>query len=389
MKKLLFFLFTIGFAFTVWAQTSTVKSADSLYLLGNYNRAITLYQQDTLSVYNQLKIAQSYVNQTAYNKAIPFYEKVVYQDSTQLLAAFELAKLYYKTKQLSRAINYFEWLQEKDISNPNYPYYVGLSLEQLHQPNYIKQYEKAVVLDEAHLKSLKKLTKYYLQKATWSRFKKYSTLGLKYYPDNLVLLNYQAQAYFKKQEYQKAIGLFEKIAKVEPNNKFVVSKLGQSHHALKKYDEALVYYNKALKLDKDDGAFHTQIALLYKDRQEYMKAYSHYFKALYASKVMLDKEYYHIATLFKEQKQYDQAIKYLRLALQENLHNCNVHFELAICADNFYSDDKEKLRLYKVYKLSFEGRDKRHDKIVDERMSYLKEKLHLQGKPRDNKWEKE
>lgn len=371
-KALLFLLSTF-----CWAQTSVVQTADSLFLLGNYNKAIEFYKQDSLATYNQVKIAQSYVNQTAYNKAIPFYEKVVYKDSTQLLATYELAKLYYKTKQLPRAINYFELLQNKDNNNPNYPYYIGLSLEQLRQPNYIKLYKKAVDLDDAHLKSLKKLTKHYLKKDNWIQFNKYSSIGLKYYPDNLLLLNYQAQAFFNQQQYKSSIELFKKIEKTEPNNKFVVSKLGQAHHALKNYEGALNYYKKALKLDRENGNFHTQIALLYKDKEEFMKAYMHYFTALRLNGVVLDEEHYNIAMLFKEQKKYQAAIKQLKLALKENQYNYKAHFEMAICADNFYKDDKEKLRLYKVYKLSFEGKNKRLDKIVEERMSYLKEKIHL------------
>lgn len=379
MKKQFVLLFIIGAIFTAEAQNSAMKIADSLYLLGNYNKAIQYYKKDSLLTYNQLKIAQSFVNQTAYNKAIPYYEKVVYKDSTQFLATYELAKLYYKTKQIPRAINYFDWLQKKDTKNPNYPYFIGVSLEQLNQPNYIKQYQKAIVLDEAHLKSLKKLAKYYLKKDDWIQFSKYINLGLKHYPDNLILLNYQAQAFFKQQYYSKSIDVFSRIEKIDPKNKFVVSKLGQANHALKKYEVALGYYKKALKLDKDNGNFHTQIGLLYKDTQEYKKAYYHYFIALRVNKVMLDEEHYNIAMLFKEQKKYEQAIKQLKLALKENQYNHKAHFELAICADNFYKDDKEKLRLYKVYKLSFEGKNKRFDGIVKERMSSLKEKIHIEG----------
>ena len=360
-----------------WAQTSVVSTADSLFLMGNYNKAIELYKQDSLSIYNQKQIAKSYVSQTAYKKAIPYYEKVVYKDTTQLLATYELAKLYYKTKQIPRAINYFEWLQNKETKNPNYSYYIGLSLELLKQPGFIKQFEEAVTLDEAHLKSLKKLTKYYLKKADWGKFNKYILLGLKYYPENTILINYQAQSCFQQQQYAKAVTFFEKIIKVDPNNKFIVSKLGQSYHALKKYNKALPLYKKALKLDRENGNFHTQLALLYQDKEEYTKAYIHYYMALKYNETKLDNEHYNLGILFKKQKKYKEAIESFQQAIKENMHNRKAHFELAVCADNFYADDKEKLRLYKVYLLSFKGKNKSLDAIAEARMSYYKEKIHL------------
>ena len=109
-------------------------------------------------------------------------------------------------------------------------------------------------------------------------------------------------------------------------------------------------------------------------------AYAEFTKALLLNKKKLDTEMYNIGRVFKAQKEYQSTIKVFKRALKENPYNHKAQFELAVCADNFYKDAAEKLKQYKVYKLSFKGINKRYDENVDARISYFKTQLHLESK---------
>lgn len=379
MKKILLLLISI-LSIKAEAQTSALAVADSLFQLGNYSKAISFYEKDVeKTIYTQTKIAQAYVGLGANRKAIHYYENIVLKDSTQLISQYELGKLYYKIKASEKAFNCFKKLIGKDKQNPNFQYQLGLVQLQVKDKNYIESFKKAVALDPFHLKGIKQLCKYYLKKGSWTSFEKYNAIGLENYPENEILINYKAQAFFNQQQYTKAIVYFTKLYETDPENKFVLYRLGLSNHMLMQYDEAIEFYEKAIEQDSTNGDYHTQIGLAYLGKASYEKSRLHLLQALVFNGVKVDNEYFNLGIWHKEQKQYAKAIQLFQKAFKENSYNYKAKFEQAICADNYYKDNDSKLELYQEYKLYFEGKNKRNDEIVAARISHYKELLHLEG----------
>lgn len=379
MRKLFLFIVVV-IIFKAEAQTSALKIADSLFRLGNYTKAISYYQKETkFTNYNQTKIAESYIGLGANRKAIPYYENVVLKDSALLTARYELGKLYYKTKAITKATVCFEKLIKDAPLNPNFQYYLGLVQLQAKNKSYIQAFKKAVTIDPYHLKSIKQLCKHFLKKKQWLSFEKYSTIGLRNYSEDDVLINYKAQACFNQQQYKKAIHYFIKLHAIDPENTFVLYRLGIANHMLENYKEAIIFYKKAIEQDKTNGDYHSQIGLAYLGLKLYKESYRHFVKAKNYNDVKIDVELYNLGLWYKEQKQYANAIKWFKKALIENPFNYKAQFEWAISADNYYKDIESKLKIYKVYKLSFEGKNKRNDEVVAIRIRHYVELLHLQG----------
>ena len=156
------------------AQTSAFATADSLYALGNYNKAITIYKQlQPESAYGLSKIGQAYNQLSAYHKAIPFFEKSIQKDSTLLLTQYELARLYTKTRAFTKADSLFNKLIVKDSSNPNFYYQLGRVQLITQNGNYIASFKKAVTADPHHLKSIKQLCQQFLKRKKWVLFDQY------------------------------------------------------------------------------------------------------------------------------------------------------------------------------------------------------------------------
>lgn len=377
MKKIL--VLTLLLTFKAGAQTSALEIADSLFQLGNFSKAISYYEKDnTEAIYNQTKIAQAYIGIGAIRKAIPYYENIVSKDSLLLIAQYELGKLYTKTKGYKKAAYQFKLLIRKDSLNPNFYYQLGLVQKQSKNGNYVQSFIKAYQLDKLHLKSIKQLCKNFLKRENWKLFDYYITEGLKEYPENQELINYKAQACFNRQLYKTAITYFSKLYSTNPKNKFVIYKLGVSHHALQEYQKAIEYYKEAIEIDSTNGDYHTQVGKAYLAIEEFQSSFIHLYLAKKYNDTSIDREFYNIGMLHKAKKEYSRAIKLFQNALKENNYNHHAQFELAICADNYYKDTASKLKLYEIYKLSFEGKNKRYDEIVDTRISHYKTELHIE-----------
>jgi len=379
MRKIIVLLIAIV-SIKAEAQSSALTVADSLFQLGNYSKAISVYEKDVdKSTYTQTKIAKAYVGLGAYRKAIPYYENIVLKDSTLLITQYELGKLYYKIKASEKAFRCFTSLIKYDKQNPNFHYQLGLVQLQAKDVNYIKSFKKVVAIDPFHLKGIKQLCKYYLKKGSWTSFEKYSSIGLQNYPENEILINYKAQACFNQGHYNKAILYFTKLYETDPGNKFVLYRLGLANHMLLKYDNAILFYEKAIEEDSTNGDYHTQIGLAYLGKESFEKSRLHLLQALVFNGVKVDSEYYNLGIWHKEQKQYGKAMQLFQKAFKENRYNYKAKFEQAICADNYYKDNDSKLELYQDYKLYFEGKNKRNDKVVAARISHFKELIHLEG----------
>ena len=81
------------------AQSLASTVADSLYALGSYTAAINEYAKiDDAAAQHQ--IARAYNAMSNYSKAIIQYKSVIKKDSSNILAKFELGKIYDKTKKI-------------------------------------------------------------------------------------------------------------------------------------------------------------------------------------------------------------------------------------------------------------------------------------------------
>ena len=128
MKKLGFIVFVISVNNTI-AQSSDVAIADSLYLNGNYSKAIEAYQktEDQSQVFD--KIAKAYMAIGNYDAAILNYENSITANPDDALIKYQYAKLLAKTKKYQKASDEFFELIDIDYRNPNYHYELGLVLE--------------------------------------------------------------------------------------------------------------------------------------------------------------------------------------------------------------------------------------------------------------------
>src|SRR5690606_42080226 len=128
MKQIIEVIFTL-ILINSQAQTSVLKSADSLYARGNYAKAIEIYKthQPIEAVYGEM--AKAYMAIGNFDEASAHYELAVKAQPHNDLITYEYAKLLSRFNKTDNALAIFDDLRQKDESNPNYHYEIGLLLE--------------------------------------------------------------------------------------------------------------------------------------------------------------------------------------------------------------------------------------------------------------------
>ena len=208
---------------------SQTTEADSLYALGNYTKAINAYSQlgDARA---QHQIARAYEAMGNHEKAIVQYQSVINNDADNLLAKFELAKIYDRTKKFQDAEVLFKILTEKAPDNPEFFYYLGKTAQE--QGKYElgnSALKTAIELDSTHLRSIYLLGKYYVGVEEPANAIEVVDLGLQTAPDDVALINLKALAHFNNGFYKEAAPLFERLVELGEEQPFVLKKLGYSH----------------------------------------------------------------------------------------------------------------------------------------------------------------
>lgn len=361
--------------FKTEAQTSVLNIADSLYVNGNYSKAIEQYKlyNNKYEVFD--KIARAYMAIGNYKEALEHYELSVKANPDNTLMKFEYARLLSRTKKYEVASQVFADLINKDDNNPNYHYELGLVLEKLKDSTAMKRFQKTFELDETHQKAIYKIAKNYLQKRKHDMVDIYIDKGFETYENNIELISLKAQNYYWKQDYKGAIKWFEKLIELGETSEFIYEKLSLSYYQHYNIEKALENRLKALKYNPNDATTRYVIGTYYSELDNFELAEKYISQALLALDQPLDREYMKLATVLNRQKKYKESIDALKKAIKEEPSNEFAHFHLAITLEAYYEDYDAKIKAYEDFKKKFSNG--RMSKFADEKISQIKKEKFL------------
>jgi len=374
VKKLIIIILSI-LVLKAEAQSSALQLGDSLYVNGNYTKAIEAYKQfeNRSKVYD--KIAKAYMALGNYDEAILNYQKSIDSNPDNALTKYEYAKLLSKTKNYKEASDEFYKLIDIDYKNPNYHYELGLVLEHLKDSTAQNRFFSAFQLDSTHQKAIFRIAKFHVKKRKYKIANYYIDIGLKTYANNKELISLKAQNYYLKKDYDKAVIWFEKLITLNESPQFIHEKLSFSYAQLYEYEKAIEHGELALILDPKNAAnLYTQ-GQLYERLQDFETAEKYILQSLSILDVPLDKEYIKLATFYNHQKKYKEGIDALQRAVDEDPTNHQAQFFLVYTKDRYYKDIDTKIKLYENFldkypKSMFKG-------VAEKRIAELKEEKFL------------
>ena len=154
-------------------------------------------------------------------------------------------------------------------------------------------------------------------------------------PPSALVLNKIGIAYHQQNDFNQARKYYERSIKKNPQYSEAVNTLGTVYYARKNYRRAVAQYNKALKISPDSASVYSNLGTAYFSRKQYKEASEAYRKA-----VSLDPEvfshrnsfgvlmqsinveeraqfHYYLAKTYAQAGMNDQAIQYIRKAIEE------------------------------------------------------------------------
>ncbi len=394
MRKYLLFIFLNTIIFKAEAQSSALNVADSLYAVGNYTKAIEQYQLiPNKNAKITLQIARSYRGLGNKKEALIAYKNSLEQNTEQPVAATEYGKLLITRREFAGADTIFETLTKKYPDNPEYFYQRGRALKQLERKKDTsrvkkerlkseKAFSKAVQLDSTHIKALYQLGLHHLSHRDYPIVDKICFKAFESDPDNAEMVNILAQNYHLRGWHLEAITWFEKLIELGQSTPYIHSSLGASYHKKSKYKKAIEQYLILLMLDNEDYGIHHILAELYGKVKNIEKAVYHAKQALYFKDLPLDDIYLTLGKAYQFNKKFEKATQEYQRVLKTDPDNIDMHYNIAVCADNYYEDKKEVVKLYERFIERFKENPKDYRTkffidISENRLKKLKEELFL------------
>jgi tetratricopeptide (TPR) repeat protein len=331
------------------AQSSVLNIADSLYLNGNYSKAISTYQSHSNQDQVFDKIAKSYVALGNYDEALNYYKFTIEAHPEDPLAKYEYAKLLSKTKQFEASIDVFNELMNIDFRNPNYHYEMGLALEKIEDSSAINRFRTAYDLDDTHQKAIFKIAKHFLIKRKHEISHRYIDKGLESYSNNLELISLKAQNYYYQDYYKDAKIWFQKLIDLGESSEFIHEKLSIIHAELSEYKQAITHRKQVLKYNPYDSNALFLIGTYYERLNDFANAETYILQALKLKDVPLDFEYQKLGMVFNRQGRYQEAIEAFKRSLKEEPENLSSAFFIVTTMDHYYADIDSKIKAYQDF----------------------------------------
>lgn len=358
------------------AQDKEGVIADSLFATGNYTKAINAYAS-LGTVPAGLQIARAYNAIGNIDKAIAQYQAVLELDSEQQFARFELGKLLLKQKQFDDARKTFQLLVSIAGDNPEYHYYLGEAHRNLDQPSSsLVSYKNAIEKDSTHLRSLFQLGKYFTIKGEKNQALDYIEQGLRFYENDVALVNLKALAYYNDARFSDAIPWLEKVLALGEQKEYVYEKLAHSYYKEWEFEKAKAAYGELLKFNDTNSDYYYALAETYRKNKQVDSAELFVKKGMEIQRPILAKGYMALSGLAREKDDLQLALEYLQLAVREDPNDGMLYYRLCALTDRYYKDPKVKLRYYERYLDRFGATVPYFSETAKKRIAELKEQIH-------------
>ena len=132
-----------------------------------------------------------------------------------------------------------------------------------------------------------------------------------------------------QQDYANAITHLDQANQLTPNDSKILNNLGMAYYFKNQVGQAISYLEQSLKADAENEDARLNLATIYMEQKRYDDAQRIYAEVL--KDVKYDQQHlthYNLARMALEQKKTAQAIKELKLALEEKDDYCPANFTL-------------------------------------------------------------
>ena len=260
------------------------------------------------AVNSDTQLVQSYLALGENELAISTLQNSTTGAKNQLLVSFLLVEAHINSGQLSKAIAIAQNMVKSSPKNVDIIHHLGFVFKLAKQPAAAQQqFERALLIDPKHVKSVISLSRLELQKGKVKDAVVRLEATQKVLPENIAIMHALANIYIKTRNYQLAHQLYRNAYKLAPKDinaltQYIFSnvKLNQTTQAIEELNSFLLQHEKSAQL-------YILLGKLYAFADMPTKAIQAYHDALKLD-VNRSKVHLYIAQVYQSMKESDQAI---------------------------------------------------------------------------------
>ncbi|WP_421823740.1 tetratricopeptide repeat protein [Flagellimonas oceanensis] len=294
------------------------------------------------------------------------------------LARFELGKLLLKTKKNGPALEMFQFLTSSKQGNPEYFYYLGRTYESFKEKDKAnKAFKTAVEKDSTHLRSLYSLGKYYVGQEIKDSALVYIDKGLRFYENDVAMINLKALAFFNNGQFKQAIPHFERLLELGEEKPFVYEKLAFCYFRNWEPEKALEAYRKLSGFPDKLAAAYRGLGEVYFDEKELDSAQYYIEKSIEERMATFPQEYADLGRIARLKGQTKKSMDYYVKAWEENKENYYNYYQVCILADEYYKDPETRLNYHEKLLEMYPDIVPWLKERVKNRITEIKEEIHF------------
>lgn len=338
--------------------------------LDDYDNALDYYNKQIeieRGAYYYLNRGLLYARNGKFDEAEDDYRCAIELEPENPYAYNSLGYLYERKNEADKSIPYYKKAIEADVDKRDLRFYRNiiacykkLDENELALEYYDKAIEDYSDDDELYYRKAKLLKKMKLYKEAIETYLKGIEVHKQQEETKINILEdfYDeiSSAYKSMEEYDRAIEWSKKALEINPDSKYAYENMGRIYDDLKDYETAIKYYKLQVGVDKEKGINYLLIAAAYKELGNKEKAKLNYLTALSKFHKVEEKtpfEYSNIGSCYNGLENTSKAIEYLEMAINSELcEHCNFKecYDAYYVFGELYEREKEYKEALKYYK---------------------------------------
>lgn len=315
---------------------SDIKIYDSAYYY--YRKGLEINPDNTIVLNN---FGLSFYSQDKLDSAAKYFRKVITVNPENFYATNNLGLVFSKLKNFDSAQAYYLKALSLKADLASALYNMGLVLYTQKDYAGAKSYFRTVVSQYPDdTKALTGLELVFKQLDEFDSSIYYYKKSIQKGVTGTYMLNKLGRLYFDSERFDSAARWFTKAINYDPANAAGLNNLGAVYTALQQFDSAVVYNKKALLVDSSYVKAHLDLGIVYHSMNQFDSAIIHFQKAISLNPQNYLACYY-LACSYARNKMDEDALRYLRLALERGYTN----YEYIII-----QPDLDSLKKYPAYK---------------------------------------
>jgi tetratricopeptide (TPR) repeat protein len=309
--------------------------------------------------------------------AISYYEAAMKIDSTDLVMAGKLGRVYINTKEYKKAYNIFSFVYGRDSTNVLWNKQLAYSAFRVFKREQaVYLYEKVLEENPRDYGTYSNLIHAYNWKTEGNEIMATIDKGLEQFPGDPELILERAEYFFRTKRYGPAMLQFEKYNGTgNPMEYETMMNYGISTYFAGYNEKALEIFNDLYRLNPNDPIVMYYQSLCYKNLKNFEESEKLMQWAIDSSTPdYVSEMYHHLGQIMGQQRKFKESVAALQKAYELNPENHEILFEIATTFEEYNSNKTMALNYYRVY-LQEVGEDGKNINYALDRISKLKEDL--------------